>query len=220
MISIKRPSVAPTVLLEEGAAGKKTICAEYDSDETEFDPSFDSNIYSHETVKEELKKIQHDKCCYCESKIPHVAYPEVEHFRPKGGCKQKAGENVKSPGYYWLAYEWSNLLLACPVCNRKKGAYFPLEDPAERAWDHHHGNKLESEFPLLIDPSDENDDPGEHIEFRRDMPYGIDEKGRKTIEILGLDGGIKRAELEERRRKIYYKRKRLYQLTNFETDRS
>jgi hypothetical protein len=34
---------------------------------------------------------------------------------------------VNEQGYYWLGYEWSNLLLACPACNKKKSSKFPVE---------------------------------------------------------------------------------------------
>ena len=37
----------------------------------------------------------------------------VEHYRPKSF-------------YYWLAFSWDNLLIACPTCNQNKKANFPL----------------------------------------------------------------------------------------------
>lgn len=55
----------------------------------------------------------------------------VEHFRPKGGWRQSPGQPIEQPGYYWLAYEWSNLFLACGPCNsRHKRNLFPLTDQA------------------------------------------------------------------------------------------
>lgn len=71
----------------------------------------------------ELRKLYHNKCAYCESPIvPHDNHndtPEIrarftaEHYRPK-------------TYYYWLAYEWSNLLPLCKVCNNDKGDKFPF----------------------------------------------------------------------------------------------
>src|SRR5689334_19247956 len=40
------------------------------------------------------------KCAYCESPIGPGAYADLENFRPK-------------LQYWWLTYEWSNLLPAC-----------------------------------------------------------------------------------------------------------
>jgi 5-methylcytosine-specific restriction endonuclease McrA len=82
---------------------------------------FKSKKYGHDIVRDELKDIYHDKCCYCEVKIRPVATPNVEHFRP-----QRKITGVNNNGYYWLGYEWSNLLLACPACNGAKGTKFPL----------------------------------------------------------------------------------------------
>jgi hypothetical protein len=52
-----------------------------------------------------------------------------------------------------------------------------------------------AEQPLLLDPSDPALDPALHIEFRRIkvqgqerwQPYGLTDRGRKTIAICGLD---------------------------------
>jgi hypothetical protein len=69
----------------------------------------------------ELRKLYHNKCAYCESPIvPHDNNSDskeirarftAEHYRPK-------------TYYYWLAYEWSNLLPLCKVCNNDKGDTF------------------------------------------------------------------------------------------------
>lgn len=82
---------------------------------------FKGTIYGHETVREQLSYIYHDKCCYCEVNIRPISTPHIEHFRPKGRVT-----GLDGPGYYWLGYEWTNLLLACPACNSIKGTKFPL----------------------------------------------------------------------------------------------
>lgn len=68
----------------------------------------DKSRYSHRDIKETLVKETNGKCCYCESKIRHITYGDIEHICPKS-------ENPE----LWV--EWSNLTLACDVCNTNKG---------------------------------------------------------------------------------------------------
>jgi hypothetical protein len=122
----------------------------------------------------------------------------VEHFRPQAGYQQGDDDPLGRPGYYWLAYEWSNLLMACEICNQKfKGNLFPLEDPSRRATSHH--EDVGRERPLLINPAET--DPAQFIEFRDEYPHAIDNNpvGKKTIEVFRLDA---RPELIEQRRKL------------------
>ncbi len=67
------------------------------------------------------------KCVYCESLITNNHPGDVEHFRPKGRVTdlnnkpvmiKSNGKEVSHPGYYWLAYEISNLMPSCEDCNR------------------------------------------------------------------------------------------------------
>lgn len=106
-------------------------------------------ITGYGKVRPNLWKMQHYKCCYCES-TPEEKHHHVEHFRPKS-C------------YWWLAWTWSNLMFCCNICNEHKLDYFPLstaeclqpKDPPPG-----------TEKCLLIDPSDSTaPDPLEHIEF-------------------------------------------------------
>ena len=121
------------------------------------------------------------------------------------------------PGYYWLAYEWSNLFFSCQLCNQRyKGNLFPLEDPADRALSHH--DDLTAEAPLFIDLA--NEDPTEYVGFREEYAYAIDdnEYGVTCIKALGLN----RAELEERRRdrlsELKYKVRMVDILAQWEND--
>ena len=125
----------------------------YDAGQRDF--NFSSSIYGAKSVKNALIQAQHDKCCFCESKISHISYGDVEHFRPKGGWIQDSGDNLTQPGYYWLAYDWSNLFLSCQICNqRHKKNLFPLQDPLKRAQSHH--ADIDDEDPLFINPTDDN----------------------------------------------------------------
>jgi uncharacterized protein (TIGR02646 family) len=96
---------------------------------------FDRALYGDPEVREALRRAQHGKCAFCEAKITHVMYGDVEHYRPKGGFMR--GGSLQRPGYYWLAYAWDNLVLACQLCNqRHKRNAFPLAGGSRRARSH------------------------------------------------------------------------------------
>ena len=133
-------------------------------------------------MKEELRRAQHRKCCYCESNFDVTGYGEIEHFRPKGAVQQERGRKVECPGYYWLAYDWNNLLMSCKRCNIAKDSLFPLVDDGARARSHH--DDVSAERPLFIDPSLE--DPRLHIRFRGAAVEPLTPKGHATIKGLGL----------------------------------
>jgi uncharacterized protein (TIGR02646 family) len=148
--------------------------------------SFESGIYGAKSVKSALQKAQHDKCAFCESKVSHIAHGDVEHFRPKAGYRQGPEDPLVQPGYYWLAYEWTNLLFSCQLCNQRfKRNHFPLTDPNRRA--RSHNDDISYEQPLLIDPAVE--DPAQFLEFRENRVYAIgnNARGETTIEIFGLN---------------------------------
>jgi hypothetical protein len=107
-----------------------------------------------------------------------------------------------------LAYEWSNLLLSCQLCNQRfKQNLFPLLNPADRAKSHK--DDITKEKPVLVNP--EIDDPKSHITFDRDMasPVKGDERGDATIKQLGLN----RPDLLEQRAKLFVLLKRINDLS-------
>ncbi|MBT3928689.1 MAG: hypothetical protein HOM52_00080 [Rhodospirillaceae bacterium] len=199
MIRINKPG-APKILRKRGAAETVNHCADFDASKHQYEGGtktfdFNSGIYGAKSVKNALIKAQHKKCCFCESKVTHVAYGDVEHFRPKGGFRQLPDDELGRPGYYWLAYDWENLYFSCQLCNqRHKKNLFPLSNPTRRARSHH--EDLSREQPEFIDPG--KVDPGQFISFRKEYPYAIDNNtfGKTTISELGLD----RKDLEEKRR--------------------
>ncbi|MBI4909033.1 MAG: hypothetical protein HY820_35760 [Acidobacteria bacterium] len=86
-----------------------------------------------------LEKIFHNKCAYCEREISGY-YGDAEHYRPKGAVKFLAADGTfgepqfqlfgkdgpsqtlqPHPGYFWLAYDWRNLIPACVYCNSGEG---------------------------------------------------------------------------------------------------
>jgi uncharacterized protein (TIGR02646 family) len=205
MIRILKPAKAPKILITKGVEQTRKDCADYDkspddyrSGAKKFDA--DSKIYGAKSVKNALLRAQYDKCCYCERKLSASDYGDVEHYRPKGTVKQAPGQDKEYPGYYWLAYEWNNLLVSCKRCNTgHKGILFPLVDNNLRARSHHDdmGNKQ----PLFINPAIDN--PQDHIRFRGGVPISDTEVGRVTIDDLGL----RRYDLEEDRRTLLSKLK-------------
>jgi energy-coupling factor transporter ATP-binding protein EcfA2 len=108
---------------------------------------------------------------------------EVDFFRPKGFTIGSDGK-TKADGYWWLAYEWFNIYLVCPICNRLKGSRFPIEGvPAGPFADR---DALAEEKPLLLDPC--LDDPDHHLAFSENGSIGsLTHRGTITIQTLGLN---------------------------------
>jgi uncharacterized protein (TIGR02646 family) len=159
-------------------------------------PTFDRNIYNR--YKHFFYKSQSDfpfygKCAYCERAIGNQ-HGDVEHFRPKGGVADKDNKMIEDhPGYYWLAYDWQNLLISCITCNQiMKGSHFPVIND-------NHARKPEEipdEIPLLINPVSgfDEDDPAKHfrINIEGHSPYfgiisGITQRGTTCIELFKLN---------------------------------
>ncbi len=155
------------------------------------------DVYGDDRVRAALRELFHDKCAYCEILLPERDWP-IDHFRPFGRVRDEPGH----PGYYWLAYEWTNLYPACTMCNgprKEKPSWenpqggptggkwdrFPLGDPNSRAKTH--TDKVRREDRLLLDPC--HDDPFEHIDYSIDgqiLARSNSLKGEKTIAILRL----------------------------------
>ena len=186
MIRIYRDDPAPARLKRLGLSQTERDCAAYEETPEEYISHkrrfHDKEYYKKKYVKDILMQMHHEKCCYCETKRYTSSDLHVEHFRPKGAVRQNSAEADEFPGYYWLAYCWENLLLACPDCNTCKGTVFPLEDPAKRA--RSHNDDLAMECMQFLDPTAE--DPRDHIRFEDDLPVWRTERGRHTIEELGL----------------------------------
>lgn len=161
----------------------------------------DENGKLQSRVREELNKYYKFKCAYCEMHCKG----EIEHYRPKLGVTGEPSHN----GYYWLCYEWSNLVPSCRYCNTEggKGNQFPIIDTAKRVNGPTFNNSklditecnassttLLEEKPYLLHPeidvhpevflSFKISDGKEGIEI-----VGIDKpkRGEKTIEICNLN---------------------------------
>lgn len=181
MIRVHRPPAPPPILGERGGPLTAACCRAVD---TGADIVFDNAVYGHHTVKQALINALHGKCCYCESRLSPVSAGDVEHFRPKAAVRQSPTDPEQRPGYYWLAYIWSNLLFSCEICNRShKRSFFPLADASRRVRSHRAA--LADETPLLIDPA--ADDPDLSLGFRDEVAFGRDIRGETTIRYLGLN---------------------------------
>lgn len=165
-----------------------------------------SDIYKGKTVNADnittntvtlaLKGLYNNKCAYCEKMC---YYPRVEHFRPKG---RVIGNQPLKNGYYWLCYEWTNLLPSCHECNsiEAKGDKFPIKgirkstfptagnpplfDLTQNVYD---SDYLTSEDPYYIHP-EYCDDLWAHFDFERSGKIvGISDYGIRTISDFKLD---------------------------------
>lgn len=179
-----------------------------------------SDMYGAQDVKTALKNDQSRKCAYCERHF-NGDYGAVEHYRPKKKY-QVAEHTPLQDGYYWLAYDWDNLLFACSECNTSyKRCLFPLFDESKRDIA---GKNISNEEPLLINPAKE--DPAQFIVFREEMllerstdvtSYAY-QKAKKTIEILKLNDRMDLLEQRIRVWKRYLDLKKSYDLLCTKTD--
>jgi len=125
----------------------------------------------------EIKSIYSNKCGFCESKLYESVY--IEYYRPKSK-------------YYWLFYEWSNIIPVCHACNVRRGNRFEIEgeeilEPQENReeWRANSESFL-SEKPLLFHP--EIDYPENYLYFTNDGYIHSDEhRGEYTIETCNLN---------------------------------
>ncbi|KJR40126.1 HNH endonuclease family protein [Candidatus Magnetoovum chiemensis] len=72
--------------------------------------------YKDPENKGALKDASCGKCMYCESKVTHIDFGDVEHIKPK----------FKYPE---LEFAWSNLGFVCSKCNNSKGKKYDETTP-------------------------------------------------------------------------------------------
>ncbi len=159
-------------------------------------PTFHRHVYGADRVRIALSELFSDKCAYCEFPLDRADL-NVEHYRPKS----RVAKARDHPGYYWLAYDWSNLLLTCKLCNERrrelplwpaterreaagKADSFPLLDRTKRALSP--SDDLSRECPLLVNPT--TDEPEQHLTFDHlGRPVSKSRKGEVSIAIYNLD---------------------------------
>jgi uncharacterized protein (TIGR02646 family) len=154
-------------------------------DETSF-----NNRYKKDDVRIALNNIYKSKCAFCESKIEQY---HIEHYRPK-------------MIYYWLAFSWDNLIMACATCNQNKGTNFELLGQ-QAQFDNTEANIKninnlssgydQTESPKMINP--ESTDPlGKISFFQNGVIESNDVNFAYTIEKCGID----RKWLNDERRRL------------------
>jgi uncharacterized protein (TIGR02646 family) len=129
-----------------------------------------------------LHELFRSKCAYCETLVHSDG--AIDHFRPRMGVSEDRGSYLGD--HYWAqAFEWENMYLVCPACNRAKGNRFPVD--GQRAGPDADRTALLSERALLLDPC--KDQPYDHLLFDRESAkvLGKTDQGRATIEVLGLN---------------------------------
>jgi hypothetical protein len=198
---------------KDGDAERDALIVAWRADPANFKPEIDGKLYG--AIKAQRMVAQGDKCCFCETKISAGSHGDVEHYRPKKGV----AEDPSHGGYWWLAYEPTNLLLSCQVCNQSfKKNKFPLKDETKRAKTP--DDLLSDEEPLLLNPL--TCDPEKHIGWRAEMPYDKTDEGLKTIAVVGLDrdkifthpetGEVLEMGLCAARRRVYERLRTMYRL--------
>src|SRR5688572_16918774 len=78
--------------------------------------------YKHPENKVVLINASHGKCMYCESRVDHISYGDIEHIRPKSR-------------YLQLEFDWSNLGYVCSKCNIAKHDKFEEDTPYINPYD-------------------------------------------------------------------------------------
>lgn len=167
-------------------------------------PIVNENLYKRDSIKKSYFVSRdapfYGRCAYCESPIADTQYIQVEHFRPKAGVKDEKGKviNFKDEngidtgkphlGYYWLAYDWRNLLPSCAICNQPKNTLFPVVGQHAQV-----PNEEVNEKPLLINPISEleEDNPEHHLSIdpNTEIMYPVDDslRGAMCIQIFKLN---------------------------------
>ena len=116
-----------------------------------------SAVWRDRELKENLAKISHYKCWYCETPIMRDDLV-VDHYRPKGRVFEEDADNE---GYWWLAFRANNFRLSCKYCNELrddkiggtrggKGTHFPLLRGSVRATAEN--RDIGREYPVILDP--------------------------------------------------------------------
>ncbi|MFD4706963.1 AAA family ATPase [Gottfriedia sp. NPDC058432] len=150
--------------------------------------------YFWDEIKGHLNRKSHNKCAYCEINL--MDWGKIEHYRPINGARDLDGR-IHSDYYWWLRYEWNNLLPLCKNCISHKSNRFPVisERVQRETYDN---NVLDNEKPFLIHPGKE--DPEEFLLYdSKGYVFSNDKRAQVTIDILGLN----RSQLVEDRRNAF-----------------
>jgi uncharacterized protein (TIGR02646 family) len=192
MIHIRRPTQAPAALDSAAVKTARKTIADIAARTKPLSDEFPS-LWGNKEVRRALCTMQSKKCGYCERRRDMTRESDIDHFRPKAEITQ----SPQHKGYWWLAYEWKNLLFCCRHCNQSyKLNHFPILDEAKRVSSE--TQPLSDESAYLIDPCSDDDLEDYFIYYvnngakkvyilpRPDDPWNR-AKADKTIELLQLN---------------------------------
>lgn len=142
-----------------------------------------------------LVTLYNEKCAYCERN--RGLELEVDHYRSKKPRNFQPHPGDNHPGYYWVCYEWSNLLPSCSKCNGKKSNKFPVN--GTRVTSHLGANGQISsdlfdarilhqrEQPHLLNPELDDNFELDFVFLNDGRVRGRSMRGAETIRICGLN---------------------------------
>lgn len=153
---------------------------------------FDDTLLAEDDVMAALRSLFHGNCAFCgddaDRLVPHRLRPPQDAVDSDGLTSRRH--------YFWLAYEWENLYLACVDCVNAQGAKFPVD--MQRARVGTQGGALDKERPWLLDPC--RDDPERLLVYLRSGEVvSRYPRGAATIETFALN----REDLVWRRAEAY-----------------
>ena len=163
--------------------------------------------YAQDDVREALRKMYRDQCCYCEGRIKDVSHDHIEHRQPKSKFRDRV-------------FDWGNLHLACPQCNIKKGDKWnetaPILDAVvDRPVEDHLTYESGATGVLRWPKSQRGATTIEHAGLNRDGWYGLPgTRGQIFLEALkvirklkkdpdAFEAVVVRHELEEKKKMQY-----------------
>ncbi|MBK9535585.1 MAG: TIGR02646 family protein [Flavobacteriales bacterium] len=142
-------------------------------------------------VNRDLLETSNNACAYCEAPLNEKTV-HIDLYRP---VKVEPNEQV-GDHYWWLLFDWQNMLPICNECSFAKGAQFPIAGkrvPIKHADDQPRGSALEKEEPYLLNPYE--DDPEEYFDYssngmikpRSTLGHMQKRRAEVTIETLDLN---------------------------------
>ena len=138
--------------------------------------------YRSGEIRDALRDETFRKCAYCESKFEHVSFSHIEHIIPKS----------REP---LLVCTWSNITLACTVCNTKKGAYYEEDASLLNPYVDDIDSEIDYYGPMAIHQSARAKLTIVRLQLNR--PELLHKRHEKLQEILGIFELITTAGIEE-----------------------
>ncbi|MGI0116768.1 hypothetical protein [Zooshikella sp. RANM57] len=149
--------------------------------------AFDSSLYACDELVQSCQALTEGNCAYCETPLMVSGNGIVSHHRPVWGycqtvlphrkqephkCTEQQSIQLIRPGFYWLAYEQSNLMYTCIECSHYyKGIQYPLlenkkkqsSDEKLSSYAYNEGFDKRDSQSLLVNPY--HDNPRDWIRF-------------------------------------------------------